>query len=146
MAGHVKPAVSRARRRGAAQNGDGATTEPTGPPRAPRGLTRAQAAARRALWAEPIARYWAPADDVFVVRLVKLRERMAELEPDVPLGMFAAVLAIERVLFLTPQARRERLKLAVADPPPASSSNGKPASSRSSTRPNARERERLLRG
>ena len=46
------------------------------------------------LWAEPVARYWAPSDDVFVVRLVRLRENLDELGPDAPLGMYAAVLAL----------------------------------------------------
>ena len=149
MAGHVKPSVSRSRRRGAPQSGDGAAAEPLGPPRAPGGLTRAQAAARKALWAEPVSRYWAPSDDVFVVRLVKLRETLDELAGEAPLGMYAAVLSLERVLYLTPRERRERLRLAVSDPPPAPSPNGKSSTSsstRSSARPNARERERLLRG
>ena len=101
------------------------------------------------LWAEPIARYWSPSDDVFVVRLVRLREQLDELGGEAPLGMYAAVLALERTLYLTPQARRERLRLAPADPAPPTSPNGASSSSsstRSPRRATARERERLLRG
>ena len=100
------------------------------------------------LWAEPVARYWAPSDDVFVVRLVRLRENLDELAGDAPLGMYAAVLALERTLYLTPRERRERLKLAVADPPPAPANGARPTSSSTgSARPaSAKERERLLRG
>ena len=120
-----------------------------GPPRAPRGLSRPQAAARRVLWAEPVARYWAPSDDVFVVRLVKLREQLDELAGAAPLGMYAAVLNLEKTLYLTPRERRERLKAAVTDPPPPPAANGTVPTSSSTggpRRPSARERERLLRG
>ena len=97
-----------------------------------------------------MARYWAPSDDVFVVRLVKLREQLDELAGAAPLGMYAAVLALEKTLYLTPAARRERLKAAVTDPPPAPPANGRAPTSSSTgsspRRPSARERERLLRG
>ena len=148
MAGHVKPSVSRSRRRGAPKTGEPDPAPAPGPPRAPRGLTRSQAAARRVLWTEPIARYWAPSDDVFVVRLVRLREQLDELGGEAPLGMYAAVLALERTLYLTPQARRERLRLAPADPAPPQSPNGKGSSSSTGSprRASAKERERLLRG
>ena len=145
MAKHSSLPTSRSRRRGAPQNGAAPHIEPSGPPRAPRGLTRTQAQARRALWAEPIARYWAPSDDVFVVRLVRLREQLDELGGDAPLGMYAACLALERTLYLTPGARAERLKAASAEPP-APDVPTRPNPRSSSTGTSARERERLLRG
>jgi len=149
MAKHSSLPTSRSRRRGAPATGEAGPEPAVGPPRAPRGLTRSQAAARRVLWAEPVARYWAPSDDVFVVRLVRLREQLDELAGEAPLGMYAACLALERTLYLTPQARRERLRLAVADPPPAPGPNGaRPTSSSTGSprRASAKERERLLRG
>jgi hypothetical protein len=149
VAKHAALPTTRSRRRGAPKSPQSDPGVAPSPPRAPRGLTRAQAAARRALWAEPVARYWAPADDAFVVRLVRLREMLDEQGTEAPLGAYAAVLALERVLYLTPAARRERLKLAVAEPPPTPSSNGRSStssSSSSSRRLSARERERLLRG
>ena len=87
-------------------------------PKPPGRLRKGEAAAWAELWGEPVARFWSPSDGVLVLRLIRLRDRMGELDPDVPLGMYAAVLALERVLYLTPQARRERLRLAVSEPPP----------------------------
>jgi hypothetical protein len=83
---------------------------------------------------------------VLVARLIRLRERLELEGSDAPLGMYAAVLALERVLYLTPTARRERLRLAVSDPPAAVSSPGDPGSGSARRAPSARERERLLRG
>ena len=147
MATGTKLPTSGGRRRGAPRAPDHEPEHSVRAPRAPRGLSRAQATARKELWAQPIARYWAPTDDVFVVRLVRLREQLDELAGEAPLGMYAAVLALERTLYLTPAARRERLKLAVADPPPASGSRPSSSSTGGPARPtSARERERLLRG
>ena len=145
MAKHSALPTGRSRRRGAPQNGSTPHTEPSKPPRAPNGLTRAQVKARRELWQEPIARYWARSDDVFVVRLVRLREQLDELGGEAPLGMYAACLALERTLYLTPQARADKLKRAVAEAPPDRAPT-RPAGRSSSTQPTARERERLLRG
>ena len=94
-----------------------------------------------------MAKYWLPADGEFVLRLIRLRVQLAELGADAPLGMYAATLALERTLFLTPGARRERLKAAVAEPPPAPArveSRGR--GQRPPPGGSARERERLLRG
>lgn len=144
MATGSKLPTGRAKRRGARSKGDSAPTPILEPPGPPEALTEAQAAAWRALWADPMARFWTLSDAPLVARLVRLRERLDE--PDAPLGAFAAALALERVLYLTPQARRERLRLAVSDPPAAVSSNGGSSSSAPARRPSARERERLLRG
>lgn len=102
----------------------------------------------RELWQEPVARFWSASDGVLVARLIRLRDRLDAEGADAPLGMYAAVLALERVLYLTPTARRDRLRLAVSDPPaavaaPSASSSSSSGPSRRST---ARERERLLRG
>ena len=129
MSKHSSLPTSRSRRRGRrpARN----RARPAGTAAGASWLVAGAAAARRVLWAEPVARYWAPSDDVFVVRLVKLREQLDELAGAAPLGMYAAVLALEKTLYLTPAARRERLKAAVTDPPPAAASGGRaPTSSR----------------
>jgi hypothetical protein len=115
------------------------------PPEPPDGLTDTQAAEWVELWQQPVAKFWLPADGVFVLRLLRLREQLEELGGKAPLGMYSAILNLERTLFLTPGARRERLKLAVADPPPSDVPT-RPSPRSSSTQTTARERERLLRG
>ena len=88
-----------------------------------------------------MARYWTPGDGVFVRRLIGLRSQLEELGAGAPLGMYAATLALERTLYLTPGARSERLRTAGAQgPAPVAAPSG------GSRRASARERERLLRG
>lgn len=146
MSKHASLPTGSNKRRGAPRGPQGDPEHLREPPRPPDGVSEGVAAAWGELWQEPVARFWAPADGVLVLRLIRLRERLDDEGGSAPLGLFAAVLALERVLYLTPTARRDRLKAAVAEPPPAVAGNGAPASSSSSRRPSARERERLLRG
>ena len=84
---------------------------------------------------------------MLVLRLIRLRDRLEAQGDSAALGLFAAVLALERVLYLTPQQRRDRLKLAVTDPPAAVSAPAgdsrlvelerQPADVRARTRPAA---------
>jgi hypothetical protein len=143
---HSSLPTSRGTRRGARPAGDSGPTPIVEPPEPPEALDEPQRASWAELWAEPVARFWAPADGVLVARLIRLRDRLEAEGADAPLGMYAAVLALERVLYLTPQARRERLKLAVSDPPAAASSSSSSSSAAPARRASARERERLLRG
>ena len=145
MATGSKLPTGRGKRRGARSAPDSAPTPILAPPEPPEGLDEPQRAHWLELWAEPVARFWAASDGVLVARLIRLRDRLESEGADAPLGMYAAVLALERVLYLTPQARRERMRLAVSDPPAAVSSPSSSSGS-SARRPSARERERLLRG
>ena len=145
MATGSKLPTGRSKRRGARSAPDSPPTPLVEAPAAPEAFTDAQQASWTLLWADPMARFWTLSDGVLVGRLVKLRERL-EAEEDPPLGMYAAALALERVLYLTPTARRDRLRLAVSDPPAAVTGGNGSGSSSSGRRPSARERERLLRG
>jgi hypothetical protein len=147
MPKHASLPTSRSRRRGGPSAPDLGATPIVEPPEPPRGLDGPQRDAWLELWAEPVARFWSASDGVLVARLIRLRDRLDVEGADAPLGMYAAVLALERVLYLTPTARRDRLRLAVSDPPAAVSSPSSDSSANGARRaPSARERERLLRG
>jgi hypothetical protein len=137
--------TSASRRRGAPRKRESDPNPSLDPPSAPDGVSEPHRAAWAELWREPVARFWSVSDGVLVLRLIRLRERLEHEGADAPLGLYAAVLALERVLYLTPTARRERLRLAVSDPPAAAAAPSS-AGSNGSRRPSARERERLLRG
>ena len=122
------------RRRG----GHAIADAPRTPPKPPTGLTAAERAAWRELWASPVSALWTSDDVPSVIRLIRLRARLdAEGVANAPVTLFGQVARLEDRLILTPLARRQAGVSLV--PAAAAQSHG--------SRPlNARERKRLLRG
>ena len=110
---------------------------PRTPPPPPDGLTAAEQASWRELWASPVSVLWTSDDAPAVVRLIRLRARIdAEGVMSCPVSLFSQVGQLEDRLALNPRARRQAGIVVVAA-----------AAERTGRRlPNSRERERLLRG
>ena len=110
---------------------------PRTPPPPPDGLTAAERAAWRELWASPVSVLWTSDDAPAVVRLIRLRARIdSEGVMDAPVSLFSQVGQLEDRLALNPRARRQAGIVVVAT-----------RDERQGRRlPNSRERERLLRG
>ena len=110
---------------------------PRTPPPPPDGLTAAERAAWRGLWASPVSVLWTSDDAPAVVRLIRLRARIdSEGVMDAPVSLFSQVGQLEDRLALNPRARRQAGIVVVAA---GAERQGRPL-------PNSRERERLLRG